>query len=133
MTMELPSIGAGIALLLCEILLCIIPSMIIREWAENAAFEKCSRTHVKKIKKQIPWRKRISLRYLFTVSNTREVTRRVRWVWGYWGVNFCVAILAFLCGLGVIHTIYGRIAHFLKMLTDAMIYVSWALKHNKYK
>ena len=130
--MKIPSFSAGMALFLCEILLCIIPSMIIHHWAEDAAFEKHSRSYAKKMKKQISWRKRVSLRYLFAVSDAKEVTCRVRWVWRYWGANFCCAILLFLCGVGIIHMIYGRVIHCFKMLADGLIYVSWASKHGKY-
>lgn len=130
--MKIPSLSGAIVLFICEILLCIIPSMILHEWAESAVFKKYSKMHIKKIKRQIPWRKRISLCYLLKISDEKNVKWRVRWAWLYWIVNLGAAIFFFLCGVDVIRTEYIHFVFFTKLLVDVLIYISWASKHRKY-
>ena len=137
--MKIPSFSAGIALFLCEILLCIIPSMIIHHWAEDAAFEKHSRSYAKKMKKQIPWRKRFSLSYLLALpdsehinADSKYIKRQIRLYWLYWMANIGVAIMFFLSALGLVYYKTLLYLHLPKLCLDLGIYISWASKHGKY-
>lgn len=134
--MTIPSLGAAILLSVFIIILCIVPSLVIRSLISAKAFEGYSKTHIKKVKKQIPLRARISLLYLLTVSNTKAVKRRIGWAWMYWILNFCYSVLCFLFGLGVIP--FG-LSHFMsytffaKRLVDVILYIVWLAKSGNYK
>ena len=137
--MKNTSIGMAIGLFLCIILSTVIPSHIARVLVEEAVFERRSKTYIRKVKKQVPWRKRFSLSYLLTLpdsehinADSKYIKRRIRLYWLYWTVNVGVAIMFFLSALGLVYYKTLLYLHLPKLCLDLGLYISWALKHGKH-
>lgn len=137
--MKNTSIGMAIGLFLCIIVSTIIPSHIARDLLEEAVFKKRSKTYIRKVKKQIPWRKRFSLSYLLALPDSEHINvdskyikRRIRLYWLYWAANIGVAIMFFLSALGLVYYKTLLYLHLPKLCLDLGLSNSWALKHGKY-
>lgn len=126
--MEFPSLSAAIVLSICAILLCIIPSMILHELVVGTVFENRSKTYTKKVKKQIPWKMRISLFYLFEFSDATRLKRRVALYWLYWVANICTVVVSFLSGYGVINHMALLYCAFPMHCIYCGIFIAWRVK-----
>lgn len=132
-------IAMAIGLFLCIIVSTIIPSHIARDLVEETVFKKRSKTYIRKMKKQIPWRKRFSLSYLLALpdsehinADSKYIKRQIRLYWLYWMANIGVAIMFFLSALGLVYYKTLLYLHLPKLCLDLGIYISWASKHGKY-
>ncbi len=106
-----------------------IAGHILYHWVEKAAFQGFSKSHIKRLKKEYSFWKRITLLYLIRLCDSKRVNRRIFVYWIYWLASI---------GLGFI---IGRRESFSELFlrgivfmwsgTQVVIYLLWRYQWSK--